>query len=115
MTETYSTELYRQEGDQSRSVRLSVDAEDSVRLDAQDMGTPVKRYGAIATTSSGLTFPRRRFANWHLLCSVKNTLVEVERSTSSAHFASAKISNTNGIRMFDQAMKVVMARAGLGY
>jgi hypothetical protein len=38
MTETYSTELYRQEGDNFRSVRLSITADGSARLDAQDMG-----------------------------------------------------------------------------
>jgi hypothetical protein len=42
MTETYSTELYRQEGDSFRSVRLSVNADGSIKLDAQDMGTLVK-------------------------------------------------------------------------
>ena len=42
MTEIYSTELYRQEGDPFRSVRLSVNADGSVRLDAQDMGKHVK-------------------------------------------------------------------------
>ncbi len=35
MTETYSTELHRQEGDPFRSVRLSINADGSVRLDAQ--------------------------------------------------------------------------------
>jgi len=38
MTESYSSELYRQEGDSFRSVHLSVTADGSVRLDAQDMG-----------------------------------------------------------------------------
>lgn len=42
MTETYSTELYRQEGDAFRSIRLSVNADGSLRLDAQDMGTAVQ-------------------------------------------------------------------------
>lgn len=42
MTEIYSTELYRQEGDAFRSVRLSVNADGSVRLDAQDMGKTVQ-------------------------------------------------------------------------
>ena len=42
MNETYSTELYRQKGDNFRSVRLSVNADRSVRLDAQDMGKPVQ-------------------------------------------------------------------------
>jgi len=42
MTEIYSTELYRQEGDAFRSVRLSVNADGSVRLDAQDMGNAVQ-------------------------------------------------------------------------
>jgi hypothetical protein len=36
VSETYSAELYRQEGDNFRSVRLSVYADGSVRLDAQD-------------------------------------------------------------------------------
>ena len=38
MSEAYSAEIYRQEGDEFRSIRLSVSAEGSVRLDAQDMG-----------------------------------------------------------------------------
>ena len=42
MTETYSTQIYRQEGDSFRSVRLSVNADGSVRLDAQDMGKQVE-------------------------------------------------------------------------
>ncbi len=42
MTEIYSTELYRQEGDAFRSVRLSVNADGSVRLDTQDMGKTVQ-------------------------------------------------------------------------
>ena len=42
MTETYSTELYRQEGDNFRSVRLSVNGDGSIKLDAQDMGKLVK-------------------------------------------------------------------------
>jgi hypothetical protein len=41
VSETYSAELYRQEGDNFRSVRLSVYADGSVRLDAQDMGKVV--------------------------------------------------------------------------
>jgi hypothetical protein len=39
---TYSVELYRQEGTEFRSVRLSV-GPDGVRLDAQDMGPSVRR------------------------------------------------------------------------
>jgi hypothetical protein len=42
MNETYSTELYRQEGDNFRSVRLSVHADGSIKLDAQDMGKLVE-------------------------------------------------------------------------
>lgn len=42
MTKTFAAELFRQEGDPSRSVRLSVQADGSVRLDAQDMGTCVE-------------------------------------------------------------------------
>jgi hypothetical protein len=42
VSETYSAELYRQEGDNFRSVRLSVYADGSVRLDAQDMGKVVE-------------------------------------------------------------------------
>jgi len=42
MTETYSIELYRQEADNFRSVRLAVHADGSVRLDAQDMGKLVE-------------------------------------------------------------------------
>ena len=38
MNETYSAEIYRQEGAEFRSVRLSVGADGSVSLDAQDMG-----------------------------------------------------------------------------
>ena len=42
MTETYSTELYRQEGSNFRSVRLFVNADASVRFEAQDMGKSVE-------------------------------------------------------------------------
>ena len=42
MAEPCSAELYRQEGDPFRSVRLSVNADGSVRVDAQDMGTVVE-------------------------------------------------------------------------
>jgi hypothetical protein len=42
MTETYSAEIYRQEGDSFRSVRVSVNADGSVCLDAQDMGAQVE-------------------------------------------------------------------------
>jgi hypothetical protein len=43
MTEEYSIELFRQEGDPFRSVRLSVNSDGSIKMDAQDMGTLVKR------------------------------------------------------------------------
>jgi hypothetical protein len=42
VSETYSAELYRQAGDNFRSVRLSVYSDGSVRLDAQDMGKVVE-------------------------------------------------------------------------
>src|SRR6476620_5451404 len=42
MTGTYSTELYRQEGDAFRVVTLNVNADGSVRVDAQDMGKVVE-------------------------------------------------------------------------
>jgi hypothetical protein len=42
MIEPYTTELFRQEGDPFRSVRLTVNADGSVKLDAQDMGTTVE-------------------------------------------------------------------------
>ncbi len=42
MTETHSTELYRREGDNFRSVRLSVGADGAVKLDTQDMGKIVE-------------------------------------------------------------------------
>jgi hypothetical protein len=43
MTETYKTELFRQEGDPFHSVRLAINADGSLRLDAQDMGTAVEK------------------------------------------------------------------------
>jgi hypothetical protein len=43
MNETNSTELYRQEGPEFRSVRLSAGTDGSIRLDAQDMGALVKQ------------------------------------------------------------------------
>ncbi|SRR6266496_1490976 len=46
MSETFSIELYRQEGDNFRSVRLSVNADVSVRLDPQDMGRYVQEVWA---------------------------------------------------------------------
>jgi|SRR5271156_612526 len=42
MDETYSVELYRKEGAEFRSVRLTAEANGSVRLDAQDMGKTVE-------------------------------------------------------------------------
>ena len=42
MTETYSIELYRQQADTFRSVRLSIKGDGSVRIDAQDMGKVVE-------------------------------------------------------------------------
>jgi hypothetical protein len=42
MTECYATQLYRQEGDAFRSVRLCINADGSVRLDAHDMGRAVE-------------------------------------------------------------------------
>ena len=42
MTETYSAEVFRKEGDPFRSVNLSINADGSVRLEAQDMGTRVE-------------------------------------------------------------------------
>lgn len=42
MTEPYHVELFRQEGEQFRSVRLSVHADGSVCLDTQDMGKLVE-------------------------------------------------------------------------
>ncbi|MDE1937705.1 MAG: hypothetical protein KGI68_01675 [Alphaproteobacteria bacterium] len=42
MTKTHSAEVYRQEGDHFRSVNLSVDADGSIRLQAQDMGKHVE-------------------------------------------------------------------------
>jgi hypothetical protein len=38
MSETHSAEIYRQEGAEFRSIRLSVRPNGSVRLDAQDLG-----------------------------------------------------------------------------
>jgi hypothetical protein len=43
MIEAYTLELFRQEGDPFRSVRLAVNADGSVKLDAQDMGTTVEK------------------------------------------------------------------------
>jgi len=42
MNETYSVELYRKEGTEFRSVRLTAKPDGSVRLDAQDMGKTVE-------------------------------------------------------------------------
>jgi hypothetical protein len=41
MNETYSVELYRQEGAEFRSVRLTVKPDGSVLVDAQDIGKSV--------------------------------------------------------------------------
>ena len=43
MTETYSAEIYRQDGAEFRSIRLNVHADGSVKLDAQDMGEGVEK------------------------------------------------------------------------
>jgi hypothetical protein len=42
MDETYSAELYRTEGAEFRSVRLTVKPDGSILLDAQDMGKTVE-------------------------------------------------------------------------
>jgi hypothetical protein len=42
MSETYSTEIYRQEGASFRSVRVYVNADGSVHLETQDMGAQVE-------------------------------------------------------------------------
>jgi hypothetical protein len=42
MTKTCSAEIYRQEGENFRAVNVSVDADGSVRLHAQDMGKRVE-------------------------------------------------------------------------
>ena len=42
MTEPYSIEIYRENGDPFRSVRLIVNADGSVRVDTQDMGKRVE-------------------------------------------------------------------------
>jgi hypothetical protein len=42
MTEKYSEEIYRQEGGEFRSIRLTVNVDGSVKLDAQDIGATVK-------------------------------------------------------------------------
>ena len=57
MTGTYSTELYRQEGDNFRSVRLSVAADGSVRLDAQDMGKFVEEVWGESDYEFGVDVP----------------------------------------------------------
>jgi hypothetical protein len=43
MIKTYSAELFLQEGDPFHSVRLSVSADGSLRLEAQDMGKAVEK------------------------------------------------------------------------
>jgi len=43
MEQTYSAEIYRQEGDQFRAIHLSVRPDGSLRLDAQDMGAFTKQ------------------------------------------------------------------------
>jgi hypothetical protein len=42
MSETYSAELYREEGAEFRSVRLTVKPDGSILVDAQDMGKTVQ-------------------------------------------------------------------------
>ena len=63
MSETYSAELYRQEGDNFRAVRLSVYADGSVRLDAQDMARSLRKYGVMMITSSGSMFQLQHCIN----------------------------------------------------
>ena len=43
MTEIYGAEIYRQEGAEFRSIRLTVQADGSVKLDAQDMGKTTEK------------------------------------------------------------------------
>jgi hypothetical protein len=42
MTEGYSAELFRQDGDAFRSIRLCVKPDGSIKMDAQDMGKTVE-------------------------------------------------------------------------
>jgi hypothetical protein len=44
MSESYSAEIYRQEGAEFRSVHLSIREDGSVYLSAQDMGKTVKEF-----------------------------------------------------------------------
>jgi hypothetical protein len=95
MNETYSAEIYRQEGAEFRSVRLSVCADGSVCLDAQDMGKITEEIWGDADYEFWMFLP------WHfltscLLYSVRNILIEAVLSMNSARFAKKKGSNTNG-------------------
>ena len=42
MNETHSAEIFRQEGAEFRSVRVSVGSDGAIRLDAQDIGKSAK-------------------------------------------------------------------------
>jgi hypothetical protein len=71
MTETYSSQLYRQEAENVRSACLFLIADGPARLDAQEMGTLVEEVWELVITSSGLTFLPRHSANSRFVCSVK--------------------------------------------
>src|SRR5260370_39851263 len=104
MTETYWIELYLQEADNFRSVRWPFMPTVRCVWMHKTWASSSKRCGEIPITSSGSTFRPRHFASWRSSCFVKDTPVEVGRSTSSARSANEKASNMNGTRMPDEAV-----------
>jgi hypothetical protein len=96
MIETHHIELFREEGDPFRSVRLAVNADGSVRLDAHDMGRRSIKYGAMTIMNSGSTSLPRQFINFFSSCSATSTPVKATQSMSFEPSAGVKRSNTNG-------------------
>ena len=96
MTENYSAEIYRQNGDPFRSIRLGVCPDGSIKMDAQDKGKLVEEYGVTTTTSSGSTFRLRRSINWCSLYFAKSIPAEPGRLMNFVLSAREKGLNTNG-------------------
>jgi len=94
MNETDSIELYRQEGPEFRSVRLSTGADGAIRLDAQDMGGLVKRVWGDDDYEFWVDVPATEINKLVFALLRDRTPVELRRSMNFARFAKKKESTT---------------------
>jgi hypothetical protein len=92
----YSTELYRQEGVQFRSVRLSDEGDGSVRLDTQDMGELVEQTWGDEDYEFWVDVPPTEIRKLVLPSYVIDTSAGAAQSTSFVTSARRKQSRTNG-------------------